>query len=355
MNICYLNFNLANPRDQVTLRGLKENGIVVKEISDSTPGWWKYLTLVKTYRSHCRGCDLIMIGYAGGVLVTLMRLLTRKPIVYNALNTLLDGVVVSRRGGRMFSLSVAWLYLIDFLAFHLATRVFLECHSQKELVGRWFRVRESKLIVQVVGVDDNQFYFDSQIAKLDQFTVVFRGAFLPEAGADIVVRAAKELESSGIRFRILGRGLWQAQIESLIHELRPSNLELITAILPISTLRQKMLECHLSLGQLANHPRVQTTIPHKAFESLALKLPYLTGDNRGIREILVPNQTCFVVSPGDYRALARQIVDLENQPSELARVGENAYQLYCERFTPRLLTKQVMGELERVVKGSRKR
>ena len=107
MKICYINFSLNNPRDQVTLRGLRENGIIVKEIADKTPGWRKYVHIAREYRS-CQGeCDLVIVGYAGSVLVIFMRLLTCKKIVYNALSSFYDSMIISRGSGVIFSPSSA--------------------------------------------------------------------------------------------------------------------------------------------------------------------------------------------------------------------------------------------------------
>ncbi|MCR4333494.1 MAG: glycosyltransferase [Patescibacteria group bacterium] len=346
MKICYVNFNFKCPRDHITLQGLRENGITVKEIVDDTPGWRKYLNIAREYRACRRECDLVMVGFAGSILVIFMRLLTRKKIVYNALSSFYDSMIVSRQGGKIFSFSAARHYLIDYLAFRLADRSFIECQTQKDLIVRIFGVNPRTLSVHFVGSDDRQFYFNSAIPKRDQFTVIFRGAFLPEAGVDVVVRAAKELENEDITVRIIGRGLLQKEIAALIQELKPTNVEFTTAMLPMDELRKKMLECHLSLGQLANHPRVHTTIPHKAFDSIAMKLPYLTGENRGVMEILEDGETCFTVPPGDSHALARKIIELRDRPQELERVAENAYQLYQREFTPKILARKMIEEIK---------
>ncbi|MBI5138652.1 MAG: glycosyltransferase family 4 protein [Candidatus Vogelbacteria bacterium] len=346
MKICYINFNLNNPRDQITLRGLKENGVSLLEISDCTPGWRKYVTIAKSYRAHRKECDVVMIGYAGSVLVIFMSLITRKSIVYNSLANFLDSMIISRRNGSYLSLSTIWYYAVEFLAFHMASLSFLECQSQKDMVVRLFKVNHKKISVHFVGTDDKQFCFDSTVKKLKEFTVMFRGMFLPEAGADVVIRAAKELEHEGIRFRIIGRGLLQRKIEELIQKLKPNNVEFITERLPIEILRDKMLECHLSLGQLAKHPRVHTTIPHKAFESMAMKLPYLTGENKGVMEVLKDGQTCFVVPPGDHFGLARKILEISKQPEDLERISENAYRLYLREFTPKILARKIVEEIE---------
>jgi len=344
MKICYVSFVLNNPRDQITLRGLRGNGVTVKEISCTGKGLNKYLKLIKEFHTYEKEYDLVMVGYASSVLVSVIRLFTHKKIIYNALATFYDSMVVSR--GKSFIL----YWLIDTLAFNLADQIFLECQAQKDLVVKIFKINPDKISVHFVGTDDEQFYFDPAVPKLKQFTAVFRGMFLPEAGADVVILAAKELETTNIRVRIIGRGFLKSEIEKMVKRLKPANLELITETLPIETLRNKMLECHLSLGQLAIHPRVHTTIPHKVFESMAMKLPYLTGENKGVMEIITENETCFTVSPGDYKALANKISELRDDLERLSKVAENAYQLYQQEFTPKILAGKIIEELHPLIK-----
>lgn len=342
MRICYINFSLDNARDQITLKSLRANGVIVTEISDKTPGLRKYFNIVRQFRDKGHDSDVVMVGYAGSVLVILMRLVTHKKVIYNTLATFFDSMIVSRMDGNMFSLKSLRYYVVDFAAFHLADLSFLECEAQKKMVVKLFCIRPSKLSVQFVGTNEDEFYFDATVPKRKQFTAVFRGMFLPEAGAGVVIRAAKVLERENICVRVIGRGLLLPEIEHLAKELSPKNLELITARLPIEDLRRSMLECHLSLGQLADHPRVHTTVPHKAFESLNMKLPYLTGANRGVMEFLIDGETCFTVPPGDHHALARKILELRDDPQRLQRVGKNAYALFIHEFSHKILGEKML-------------
>lgn len=340
MKILYTSYKLDNPRDQITLRGLKEIGVEVDVIKFSG-----YLNLLREFFRYKKKNDIVMIGYASSMLIVFLRFFTTKKIVYNSLATFYDSMIVSRFGGKLFTPKSIWYYMIDFIAFRFANLIFMECLAQKDLVVNKFKISPKKVSVHFVGTDEKQFYFDPTIHKLDEFTVVFRGMFLPEAGADVVVRAAKELENTDVRFRIMGRGLLKNEIIKLVDELKPKNLELIIEMLPFEDLRKKMLECHISLGQLANHPRVYTTVPHKVFESMAMKLPYLTGNNRGVMEFLTDGETCFTVPPGDYHQLALKIVELRDKQEKLKKVAESAYQLYQREFTPKILAQKIIEEI----------
>ena len=147
---------------------------------------------------------------------------------------------------------------------------------------------------------------------------------------------------------MLGDGPERGRVERLIADLRPKNLEFISAFLSDNELRMILQKSHLSLGQLADHARLERTIPHKAYESLALKLPYLTAANKGVLEILVPNKTCLVCKPGDEKSLAEAILWAKNHPAELNKITENSHRLYQNQLRSHLLANKLLGHIRTV-------
>lgn len=193
------------------------------------------------------------------------------------------------------------------------------------------------------GVDEKEFYYDTAVKKHKQFTVLFRGRFLPESGVLTVIEAAKRLEQSGIQFHIIGNGFMYREVAALMGKLEPQNIMMTPATLPVNELRKKMLACHLSLGQLADHPRLLRTLPCKLFESIALRLPYLTARNPGALELLVENETCFAVKPGDSTDLAEKILLIKNNPDLLEKVARQGFQLYKTKLTSKQLALDVLS------------
>ena len=157
-----------------------------------------------------------------------------------------------------------------------------------------------------------------------------------------MIEAAKILEDQNVKFLVIGHGFLYKKVNALMAELSPKNLEMQNQRLSIKELRELMLSCHISLGQLADHPRLDRTLPCKLFESLAMKLPYLTGRNKAALELLTENETCACANPGDASDLAQKILSLKNDPVQLNAIGQNAYELYKNKLTSRRLAEEVM-------------
>ncbi len=346
MKLCYLNITRDTPpRDAVYLNGLGENGVEIVERLDDSSSWKKFLNLFKKHWAIGKNYDFVWVGYTAHILVPFARLISRKKIIFNALGSLYEGIVVSRGLGSPFSPRSIYCWLIDFLAFHCASLSLVESNEQKKYIAKKFLVNEKKLLRAWTGADEKIFYYDPGIKKLPAYTVLFRGGFLPESGIEYVLEAAKILEKEDVKFRIIGWGMLEGMVEEMIKRLGLKNVEWIRNKLPLEELRVKMQECHLSLGQLSNHERLERTIPHKAFESITMKITYLTARNRGILELLTENQTCFCCNPADAKDLAQKILELKNRSELKGQVVENAYQLYLRELTPKILAKKILDSL----------
>lgn len=325
----------------VLIKGLRENGVEVNESYIQRRGIAGWREARSLYRQNIEKVDTLLIGYNSQLLAIGLRPFCRHRMIYNAVLSEYERMIISRRVAGRFSLKAIYYWLLDFLAVHCADLTIVESDQQYTFFTKLFKVSGRKIFRNYIGVPEESFYYDSTLPKFDTFTVLFRGQFMPEAGVEYIIEAAKRLESEKIKFLIVGGGIGLEKIKGLIDKLKPINLELITDFLPDDKLREAMQRCHLSLGQMSSHERLNRTIPHKTYESLALKLPYLTPLNPGILELLTPDKTCLTCQPADTQVLAEKILWTKNNYQVAAAIGENGYQL----FRTRLRAKQLAGNL----------
>ncbi len=399
--ILYLSHSrLKNSVNAVYIKGLIQNGKSVEAhgIKKSISGYFDALKKILKIRP-----DFIIVGYDSPKLVIFCRLFTRKKIVYNALCSVYERMIVARELYSKFSLYATYYWFLDFFAVKAADLVMLETDSQISYFSKLFKVSQGgccripfllqfsdfgsgfakivrqirricltifasprsksenfatkahsatapqKLIRAWTGVDEDMFFYDQSVTKFPTFTVLFRGSLMPESGAEYVVQAAKILERENIKFIMLSGGLLLDKINKLVEELKPANLEFRSDLLSIEELRTIMQKCHLSLGQLSDHPRLTRTIPHKAYESLVMRLPYLTASSAGILELLVAGETCITCRPANAASLAEKILWAKNNPQELERIAQNGYQLFQEKLRSNILAKNLLDNLSGLI------
>ena len=344
MTICY--FGLSKPRlarDLVYLKGLKAKGVEVLECVDSSKHFFKYCKLIAKH-SHLKGkYDVIFIGYLSNLIVPLAKLISSKKIVYNALCSQYESVILDRKEHEPFSLAAWYFWLVDFMAFKAADLILVESEEQKQFLVRFFKAKAEKFQVVFTGADESLFYPDAGIKKFEDFTVIFRGYFLPATGVKYIIESAKILEPENIKFLLIGRGTFTPQIRQQIFDLQLNNVELITEFLSDDDLRNKMLASHICLGQFSDHQRLSRTIQNKTFEALALKLPYVTADSASNRELLTDRINCLFTKPADSADLANKIMFLKNDPVLQERLVENGYDLYQQKLNSMALGNQVLN------------
>jgi len=352
IKICYFgNYDATLARNEVYLSGLRQNGVEVIECSDDSPGLIKYYKLFVKHWKIRRKYDVMIIGYAGHLLVPFAKMISRKPIILNAMTSLYEVNIISRKKHSKFSF-LAWrIWLIDWLAFKLSDLVLVETNEQKKYLVKKFKIRPDKFVRLFIGANDAIFYLDNNIKKREEFTVLFRGRLLPEAGVKYILETAKILQGEKIEFLILGLGLLKEETEEQIKKLSLQNVELISERLDIKELREKMLSAHVGIGQIENHERLSRTIPYKAFEYLAIKLPYIHGNGLGIRELLEDRKNCLLVKLADPQDLADKIMELKNNPELRQKIANNGYKLYQEKLTPKALGKELLDIINQRLKN----
>lgn len=334
--------------NSVLIKGLRENGVKVAELYLKSSGILNLIKALFFYKNNSRNADVVVIGYNSQILVPFLKLFCRKKIIYNAVLSEYERMIISRKLFSRFSVKALYYWLIDFVAVHLADLTTVESDHQIDFFHKMFKVSKKKMYKRWIGVDEDRFIYDPSISKFPVFTVLFRGALMPEAGAEYVIQAAKILEKENINFIMLSGGLLLDKIKKLIEEIAPKNLEFKSESLSYEELITTMQKCHLSLGQLSDHSRLNRTIPHKVYESLALKLPYLTAANNGILELVKDGETCLTCKPANIESLAEKILWAKNHPQELEKIAQNGYQLYQDKLKANILAKNLLGKIEKL-------
>ena len=340
--------------NSVLIKGLRENGIEVAEFHIKSRGILSFVKTASLCRANLKNANFIIVGYNSQTLVPLVKLFCRKKIIYNAVLSEYERMIISRNLFSSFSVRAIYYWLIDFIAVYLADLTMVESDHQADFFNKIFKVSKKKLYKRWIGVDEDKFFYDPSISKFSVFTVLFRGALMPEAGAEYVVQAAKILEGENINFIMISGGLILDKIKKLIEELGPKNLEFKSESLSYEELVIIMQKCHLSLGQLSNHPRLNRTIPHKVYESLVLKLPYLTASNSGILELVKDGETCLTCKPANTGSLAEKILWAKNNSQELGKITENGYQFYQKELTSVVLAKKLINRISLVLTQPKK-
>ena len=162
----------------------------------------------------------------------------------------------------------------------------------------------------------------------DPQLIVAIGRLIPKKGFVDLVRACALLVERGTSFRceIFGEGPLENQLRGQIEGLELKELVQLPGPKPQRELRER-----LAVSSVFVMPSVPETeggmdnLPTVIMEAMATGLPVVSTRIGGIPEMVVENETGFLVQPGDAVALAGAIEKVTNDRSLGQRLGEAGY------------------------------
>jgi glycosyltransferase involved in cell wall biosynthesis len=343
MKICY--FGIYNPdfgRNKVYIEALKKAKHTIVECRDDSKGLAKYYSLWKKHKAIDHDYDAIIVGYPGHIMVPLARLISRKIVVADALGSLYDAEVNSHKPTLLRRIEY---WLADLLMVKLAHKILLETEAQKKFFEKKYGKSEKYQVVYT-GVDEqfvkNFIKSNEQKSKNKRFIVLFRGRLTPECGIMYILKAAEILKhKTNIVFRIIGFGYLLEETEKYILEHNLTNIELVSEYMSQNDLIKQMIGSDLMLGQFDDNPRLNRTIPHKAFEAFAMGIPYLTGNAPAVKEAVIHKKTGFLCNLANSKDLARNIEELSSDLKLLENVAVNAKKQFDSTFSSLCLAEKI--------------
>ena len=340
MKICYFGiYNSGFGRNKIYIEALKKAGHTVIECRDDSKGLIKYFRLWQKHRTIKNDYDFVIVGYPGHMVVPWAKLLSKKKVIADALGSLYDAEVNSHSPSIFRKIKSR---LADWLMVKFGDKILLESFAQKKYFEEKFG-KSSKYEVVYTGVDDKfEAYQPKTKNNTGKFLVVFRGKLTPESGIMYILKAAEILKTNtNISFKIIGSGYLLQEAKKFIKESNLSNVELLERYLSIDELIQNMADADLLLGQFEDNPRLNRTIPHKAFEAMALGIPYLTADAPAVKEIVKGGENAFLVPLARVEALANRVELLSHEPKLLQEVAEKARKSFDEICSSTTLAEKI--------------
>jgi len=344
LKICYFgNYDPNYSRNRILIDGLKKNGVAVIECNDLSPGWKKFWRLFLKHRRLNEDYQLMLVGFPGQSVMPLAKLISKKPVVFDAFLSFYEMVVADRRLYSPFHPRAWYYWLLDWLSCHLADQVLLDTSAHIDYFVKTFGLSSKKIKRIFVGADDKVFSPRSPAAETGLIKVHFHGSYIPLQGVEYIIKAAKLLEKEPIIFNLIGRGQTYDEIISLARSLSIKNVNFIPTV-SLEELAQFIAQSQICLGIFGNTPKTQRVIPNKVYQCLAMKKPVISADTPAIRE-LFNEQEIFLVPTADAEALAAAIRRLIKDRELREQLAFNGFEKFIKSVTPEILGRSLLADI----------
>ena len=357
-------------RNRVIIKGLKENGVEVKEcrvdlwqgradklvgIRDPKYSLGLIPRFISTYIrliikfSKLGRYDVMIVGYAGHIDVFLAKLLNylrHKPLIFDAFLSLYDIAVNEFKAAKHGSLKAGMIWLIDKYSCHISDIVLLDTYAHIKYFVEKFNLPYEKFICVWVGQDSEVFRPLSIKKRNNKLNVLFFGNYTPLHGAEYIIQAAKKLELyEDIHFTLIGNSPLYDKIHNLANSASLKNTTFIKDWLPYKVLREYIATADICLGVFGITEKTEKVIPCKIYDCLAMAKPIITSNSAAVREIMTDRENAILCKAGNPESIAEAIVLLRDNPNLRDKIANQAYKLFCHKFTPRHIAEGLISAI----------
>src|SRR6478609_5041337 len=159
--------------------------------------------------------------------------------------------------------------------------------------------------------------------------IIAVGRLIPKKGFGDLIRACALLAEHGKLFRceIIGEGPLKDELRRQIDELGLQNNVVLTGAKPQTQLRGRLAAANVFvLPSLIDPDGGMDNLPTVIMEAMATGLPVVSTSIGGIPEMIIENETGFLVQPSDAAAMADAIQNVIYDPSSAAKLGQSGYE-----------------------------
>ena len=353
MTICYFgNYDPDYARNRVIMRGLQLSGVTIIQCNVRGKGVKTYWRLVRAYK-RLGAHDLVIVGQSGepSFIPVLARLLSKKPVVWDAFYSLYDSWVFDRQRVKKGSLKALYYWFLDWINCRSCDRIVLDTQIHIAYFVETFQIPLKKCIRVLVGTDDTVFFpkSDTEQKLNNVLHVYFHGKYIPLQGVSYIIEAAHILlKYPDITFTLVGTGQTYEECARLVKQYNLTNVHLVNKV-PYNSLPAMIAAADVCLGIFGDTPKTQRVIPNKVYECAAMKKPVISGDTPAIRELFTGGENIVLCNTADAHDLAEKILMLRNNAGLRAQIAEAGFELFKGFASPAIVVKPLIEALSILV------
>ncbi|MFZ1768721.1 MAG: glycosyltransferase [Caldilinea sp.] len=340
---------LTYTRNDVLVRALRRNGwrvdVIgshesVRSISRATASLLPALAGKLLSQRY----DLVVVGFYGYLLLPVVRMLTRKPILFDAFVSNYDTLCFDRQVVKPASLSGKAIYHFDRLICRWANHLLLDTPQHAAYFVDTFNLAAARVSSVPVGCNEEIFYKRPAVPRRDKTIVLHYSTFLPLHGVDVILQAADRLRSVPVHFRLIGDGPLHAAMLALAETLKLTNVEFLPPV-PLANLAEEIASAQICLGgHFGSSDKSQRVVPGKIYQMMAMQRAIIAADSPANRALLRHGASALLSPAGDPHPLAAAILQLHEDPPYCDALAAAAYQVFLEKCSEQVIGAKV-GEV----------
>ena len=341
-------------RNRVLIKGLREAGAVVYDCSLPQKKVSRYFGAFLKFLRYQGKSDIILIGFLGQFLVPIVKLCTRKKIMFDAFLSVYQTLAFDRGAIKPNGPPARLVRFVERLSCRLSDIVFLDTDQHIEYFLREYGLDKRKFYRSFLGADDS-FQKREGVENFKEsgegrFLVHFHGEFQALHGTQVILQEASLLPD--VQFRMIGAGRELTSCLDMAEKLKLKNVAFFPPV-RWDLIPGYIAEADVCLGIFGSTQKTQLVIPFKVYEAMAMGKPVLTADTPAVRELLTHEENVYLCEAGNSESLAQAIKRLKTDSALRNRIAENGFKIYKEKCSPSPIGSQIIEHARELIEHVR--
>jgi glycosyltransferase involved in cell wall biosynthesis len=163
--------------------------------------------------------------------------------------------------------------------------------------------------------------------------------------ADVIEAARRVVaQNDKVRFLFVGDGLLRNQLEQLIAHAGLSEKIVFTGLVPPARVPEL-----IAAMDIVVHASLREGLARVLPQGLIAGKPVVSYDVDGAREVVLPNETGFLLPPRSIDGMASALLQLAGDPDMRQRFGATGREKFTDRFRHETMTKHLREIYEDVL------
>ncbi|QEG14419.1 glycosyltransferase family 4 protein [Gimesia maris] len=165
-------------------------------------------------------------------------------------------------------------------------------------------------------------------------------------GHKYLIEAAKQVVDvqPGVRFLLIGDGILRAEFEARIAELGLSDHFIFAGLVPPERVPEL-----IHAMDIVVHTSVWEGLARVLPQGLIASKPVVSYDVDGAREVVIPEETGYLLPPESIESLAQALIELASDPEKRRRFGQTGRDRFTDQFRHQTMTRQLREIYQRVL------
>jgi glycosyltransferase involved in cell wall biosynthesis len=177
----------------------------------------------------------------------------------------------------------------------------------------------------------------------DKFIVSYIGTLAYQYGLDTILETARlMIERLDILFLFVGEGPQKNELNQRVKNKNLTNVMLKDAV-PLDEVRNYYSQSDVVLVPLRNLPLLESTIPVKLLESMAMEIPVIINANGVSRDIMEAGKAGLYAEPDNPQVLMKKILYLYDSPEIRKEMGRKGRQHIVKKYDREKLSQEYLG------------